>query len=229
MVFLLGEEGQLLSGLNEPTDDAGAFSVGPVARGSYFLSAMASGRVRSGSIGVEAGDRSVVVQLEPGGSIRGTLVEGASGTAAAGEVLVVDAGAERWPAWTRDGGRFEVDGLPAGVYHVSAATEGRGFALETNVAVAVGAAPSEVLLRAWPGAVLHLRYAGDRPYSEFQALVGDVVVSSGSVKRDDRASRVVPAGSLRVECSWEGCAEPEIHELTLAVGEERELVFGGEE
>jgi hypothetical protein len=210
------------------TDASGEFLVGPVARGSYILSAEASGWVRTEGIGVEAGDRGLVVRLEPGGWIRGTLVDGESGAPAHGLVTVRAAGVASG-SLTDEAGRFEIERLAAGLYHVSATTAGRGFAQATDVAVVAGVPPPDLLLRTRPGALLHVRYAGARSHGSFDVLIGDAVVASASVKRDGLVSRVVPAGSLRVECSWEGCAEPEVHELTLAVGEERELVFGSGE
>jgi hypothetical protein len=180
---------------------------------------------------VEAGGDEVLIQLRLAGAIRGKLVDGTTRTPQRGCVLAVAAGNPTpWPSlhttWADEAGEFEFQGLEAGLYHLAADTEGQGFALETNLSVATGAPASDILLESWPGATLRLRHWGAQPYCWFRAKLGEAVVAAEAIERGQMSTHIVPPGTIRVECYSEGCDVPEVHEVALAVGEEKEIVLG---
>ena len=228
-----------LNGADEPvwlsdwTDKEGRFTVGPLAQGSFLVSAtsVASGHAPSEPVLVEAGDEEVLIQLHLAGAIRGRLVDGTTRAPQKGCVRAVAAGNPTlWPkvhtTWADEAGEFELQGLEAGLYHLAADTERQEFALEANVAVAAGAPPSGVLLESWPGATIHLRYWGAQPYCWFRAKLDEAVVAAEGIERGQLSTHVVPAGTIRVESYSEGRDVPEVHEVALAAGEEKELVLG---
>jgi hypothetical protein len=218
--------------LSDDTDAGGRFTIGPLARGTFLVHAMGTfnGYVDSEPISVQAGGEDLSIELHPGGVLRGTLVEGAE--LKNGRVILTAVGnAQPWSsgwqmAWTDETGAFLFQGLEPGLYHVAASTDGEGFALQRDVAVALGSEAPGVVLQAEPGARLLVRYEGSQRFANFRAKLGEVVVAGDGIERGAMSTHVVPAGTIRVECSWPGLESPEVHEVSLAVGEERELVFG---
>ena len=218
--------------LSGDTDAVGRFTIGPLARGTFLVQAMGTfiGYVDSEPISVQAGDEDLLIELHPGGVLRGTLVEGAE--LKNGRVILTAAGnAEPWWSgwkltWTDETGAFLFQGLEPGLYHVAASTDGEGFAMQRDVAVAPGSEAPGVVLEAEPGARLLVRYEGSQRFANFRAKLGEVVVAGDGIERGASSTQVVPAGTLRVECQWPGLESPEVHEVTLAVGEEKKLVFG---
>jgi hypothetical protein len=155
-------------------------------------------------------------------------VSRSTGTAVQGQVVLsaLDGRDGLRLIWTREDGVFAFDGLEGGSYSLTASTERQETAIQREVAVEAGGAPAEVRLEARPGATLVLRYEGDRAYAHFCARLDGAVLAFDRIERCAASRAVVPAETVRVECSWEGLAAPEVHELTLAAGEERELAFG---
>ena len=144
---------------------------------------------------------------------RGELVSETTGLAAKGQVFLsaVDAG-ERGSgcsrAWPDEAGKFELKGLEPGLYNLAASTERQECAVQEGTRVAAGAAPTEVLLEARPGATLRRATRATRPAP---------VSPSGSAWRSSPVGRstgapcpvtTVPAATIRVECSWEGARGP---------------------
>jgi hypothetical protein len=210
------------------TDGEGRFEVGPLPRGAYWMSVQRTLRhPPPPPTWIEAGTKDVWIQLLLGGAIRGKLVDGATGAPATGQVLLTTRTKSReWTlATTGAGGEFEFPGLEGGSYDLYASTASGGFALE-NVDVAVSARPLEVQLEVLPGATLDVRYVGSQPYAYIDVLFGNSTLASAGIEWDTPKVHVVPPGRVRVECSWAGLAAPEVQEVTLAAGEERELVLG---
>ena len=48
-------------------------------------------------------------------------------------------------------------------------------------------------------------------------------------RRGGEEIHAVPAGPIRVQCTWKGLETPLFRELTLQVGERAEVVFGRED
>jgi hypothetical protein len=215
--------------VDDETDEDGLFAIGPVARGTFDLRAWSAltDHVRSGAIPVAAGDDEVRVELHLGGRLAGKLVGEATGLPVRGQVLLTVAGDgdSIWSwSWPDEAGKFEFTGLEAGLYNLAASTDRQEFVFQEGILVEAGAAPTEVELEARPGATLRLRYEGDQTRAGFSVRLGEVIVAAGHIERGTWSSTVVPA-AVPVECHLGG-EEPEVHELTLAVGEERELLLG---
>lgn len=67
---------------------------------------------------------------------------------------------------------------------------------------------------------------GSQPYGHYRVMFGEAVVGSNGVQSGTTSQQTVPAGVVRVEC-FDGATEsPEVHEITLEVGDEKEVVFG---
>jgi hypothetical protein len=220
--------------ISDDTEEDGLFAIGPLARGAFDVSAWSpsTGHVRSDHIPVQAGDDDVLIQLHLGGRIEGKLLSETTGLAAKGQVFlsVVDARGLGWYwlNWPDEAGKFEFKSLEPGLYNLAASTERQECAVQEGIRVVAGSAPTEVVLEARPGATLRLRYEGDQTRGSFSVRLGGAMVTSGQVERGAVSSNTVPAAAIRVECSWQGREAPEVHEMTLAAGEERELAFGAD-
>jgi hypothetical protein len=229
-VYVTG--GLLGAFLDDATDENGGFSLGPLETGEFWVSAFGrlAGYTDSRDIRVNAGDEDVLLQLQVAGSLRGRLVSQATGAPVKGRVTVsLVTRTEPWSGWcttwTDELVEFDLDGLEPGLYQVAASTERAEYALVGDVTVVAGSQAAEILLEARPGATLLVHYTGREPHGQFQAELGGAVVAADGIEKGSRSSATVPPGTIRVKC-WDGPEEPEVHELTLAVGEQRELVFG---
>jgi hypothetical protein len=222
----------------KPTDAQGRFELGPLVAGSYELSVMltplsAPGLSPGRPVEVEAGAEDVRIELLPGGSLRGVLVDAASGAPLQGDVVLSSPvplppfGRRIHSIGTSDrDGSFSFDGVAPGTYDLAGA--GNGLAVVVRgVEVQAGAPGPEITLRAQPGARVAVRYEGDETYASFTILAAGAIVASNGLRTGSEEVHVVPAGPIRVECTWKGLETPRVGELTLQVDEQGEVAFVG--
>lgn len=135
------------------TGDDGAFELGPVQPGHYQVSARCpSGEQGTKQVEASAASADIVVEVRPGASIAGKVVDGA-GQPVAGVTVMAAAtnGAERTTiingvvasgiqGVTTASGAFELRGLAAGSYRLRVLDRGRPLPMTKQVEVSVGPA-----------------------------------------------------------------------------------------
>jgi hypothetical protein len=207
----------------------GAFAVGPLIPGRYTLVAHGWGHADSESVEASGGDEDVVLRLRTGGSVRGTIIDGVTGKSCAAELIFVvrgrgDGGFSSMNS--AEDGVFEVGGLAAGIYDFAARASGYRAGSLRGVSVQAGVETRDLVLTLRPGAKLRILYAGKHGYLNYQVLSEGMTVASDGIAAGRSAEAVVPSGHLVVECHWPSNGS-ETKEIDVAVGEEKELVFGG--
>lgn len=230
-------EGELVW-IDAESDEAGLFAIGPLTPGVFSVQSVfgTNGFAGSDPVLAHAGEENVQVRLQPGAVIRGIMVHSDSGLPTSGWITVSLAGNrdDRSTTWwmrsgARESGKFELDGVEPGTYNVVGTTEDGKVGIVSNVIAAAGRDGSDIVLEAKPGALLHLRFEGSQPYGHFFVPAGDAVVACDGVPRGTSSTQVVPSGPLTIELSWQGRETPEIREINLEVGEEKEITFGSGE
>jgi hypothetical protein len=183
-----------------------------------------------------AGDEGVVLRLEAGGSLEGTILDGSTGEGCAGRVTLApcDSPDQRWWASdAREDGAFRVEGLPPGTYCLAARASGERVGVLRGVSVRAGSETAGLVIALAPGAALRLKYAGKDGYLQYRIVSDGVTVAGDGVPAGATSATAVPAGRLVVECRWPRAGSErdpalETREIDLGVGEDAELVFGGD-
>jgi hypothetical protein len=216
---------------DENSPDA-EFSLGPVVPGTYLIGAGTAGGLLRASeeISAEAGDEDIVLRLQPGGFLRGRVVDAETGEPVAAAVRATPTDAERkLPAL--QGSRphaveFELGGLPP-VEHALVARTSDG-----RVAV-LRALPDPVLesavrheLRVAPGATLVLDVAEGAAGGVFAVWSEDALIAASGLPVGGRAEIAVPAGEVVVSWRPRGEREFEEHRATGAAASVVELELG---
>ena len=240
-------QGRVLSGFGDPAADCfvlgmrqtggftstqsrddGTFSLGPLCGGRFKLVAHGMEEADSDTVEADAGANDVVLRLNAGARLVGTVVDAASGTGCRASITCSDR--ERSDASFRmtgcqDDGAFTLRGLPPGTYAIVAQASGarvgilRDVVAEPNVEVR----DLQVVLR--PGATLRIRYAGAEGYLHCLVRADGAVVCFDGIAAQDDAEITVPAGHLVLDLTLPGTGE-EQRELDIAVGEKKEVVIG---
>jgi len=216
------------------TEEDGSFALGPLVPGRYDLRARGGGGASPDRIVAEAGARDVVLVMKAGGTLKGTVRDGASGEKISARLLLGrcdDPGPNWWANHARDGA-FRYDGLEPGTYCLAARASGGRTAIVRDVVVVAGRS-SEVELTLAPGATLRVTYAGKSGELVYELFAGDVRVAADSVAAGATSETAVPAGRLRLEGDWFPL-DPDpnedafaTRELVAGVGETLEVVLGG--
>ena len=226
----LSMEGTHVFVFDNGNDDSGEFKIGPLPAGRCTLHAggMGDKYAQAEPVEVDAGASDVVLRVQLGGVIRGRIVD-ASGRTRECQMTLANVDAERGIMMngSRDG-VFEFNGLLAGAYTVSATTGEGLFGSRGGLVLGTGGALENIEIVLGPGATLKLRYDGEHPFASMQIAVGGNVVGADGVQKGTVATHVVPTGE--VEVRWriygpDGVAASE--RVTLAAGEEREVVWDG--
>jgi len=206
----------------------GAFTVGPLVPGRYRLRAYSEREADSPRVEASAGDEGVELCLQPGGTLSGTVVDGATGRASAATITLVQTSP---PQRGFDGGRadddgaFRFQGLGAGTYDLAVRASGQRVGQLRGISVAAGSETTGLVVTLVPGAALRVKCAVD--YLYYEVRCDGVLVAGAGVDAGATSESAVPAGHLVVECSWAGDAVTK--DLDVAIGELVELVFGDED
>jgi hypothetical protein len=218
--------------LSVRTDSEGTFALGPLVPGAYSLLAhaasfRAAGESLANSETVEAqgGDEGVVLRLRRGGSLSGTLLDGETGSGCAGGLVhsCVESDAVTMRQADEDG-TFHVAGLLPGTYHLAGMASGKRAGVLRDVTVQAGVETGPLVLKLVPGALLRVKYAGERGYLNYRISSEGVLVGVNGISAGGTSETSVPAGRLLIQSRW--LKEVEQQEIELAVGQEAELVFG---
>lgn len=207
------------------TDDRGNFRLGPLAPVEFQLIGTPDhGGVSSLPVQVRAPKQNVQLLARPAAEVEGVVVDGASGVGTQAAITIGGEHGSMTMTRTQPDGSFQLDGLEPGIYTLFASTSD-GRAGELAGVVLDPAAPAkgrQVVLE--PGAKLRVRYEG--------ALTGDLGflrngnrIGGDGIEAGHTLTQVVPPGKLAVEFRFPGIDAPEVRELELRAGEERELVF----
>jgi hypothetical protein len=130
-----------------------------------------------------------------------------------------------------DDGTFRFEGLPPGAYCLAARASGRRVGLLRDVSVLAGRELGDLVVTLVPGAEVRIKYAGKDGYIHYRIASDGVTVAGDGVPAGGSSETPVPAGRLVIECMRMGSDQEwtvETQEIDLAVGEEKELVFGGD-
>ena len=221
------------SGLQANCEEEGLFVLGPLVPGRYTLIALCGAKLApSDPVEASSGQEGVELRLRAGGSMSGRVVDASTGQGSQAELRVSPlAGGRGWDehgiGWTsHEDGTFEMEGLPSGLYGVSAGTVDGRFGVLRGVGVSAGAGTGELVVAVSPGGKLRLRYEGQRPEVECAVRFQGVFVGWGEkLKPGAAVTRFAPAGTLSLVLRIEGGPELSTRTVELGVSEEKEIVF----
>jgi hypothetical protein len=212
----------------------GRFTLGPLEPGRYRLQASSPKGARSDWTEAYGGDGEAVLVLKPGGSMSGKIRDAATGESCPGRVTAVasDARDDRsWGQESGDDGSFRFDGIPPGNYCLAVRASGGRVGITRGVSVALEREATDLVVTVAPGAALRLEYAGSSGYLMVLIRSEGVLFCVSGVAAGQSSTLAVPAGQLVVEGRWvhsdtDKTPSIETRPIHLAVGEEKELVFG---
>jgi hypothetical protein len=174
----------------------------------------------------QVGADHVVLRLRPRGEIRGRLVEASSGEPLQGEVILT--GDEyRGFGHPRESGQFVFRGLEPGTYRLFGTTLDGRIGTRNDLSVSMDSETPLVTLEARPGAILRLRCEDSSSRAQYRLISAGVLLKSGHWWSGGALARhVVPPGDLRIEYGDDSSGTPQVHEVSLAAGEELEVILG---
>jgi hypothetical protein len=219
------------------TREDGRFRLGPVTGDAFTLLAYGQdGLANSEALSARAFDTGIVLYLEPGGVLRGRVVDAASGAGCAAQLMYTPERRGFGPFGsgammsTEPDGSFDIRGLVAGRYGLSALTADGRFALQSGVEVAVGAQTSGIQLSLAPGGKLALHYTGAQPRLFVTVTHAGVPVHFGEqLAPGGRVTVLAPAGTLRLELRTDPLGAARTRELELEAGETKEIALTDED
>jgi protocatechuate 3,4-dioxygenase beta subunit len=216
--------------LNEQTDDAGRFRIGPLTAGSYALQASGFGRgshAPSESAIAEAGASELTLQLRVGASIRGRTLD-AAGRLRECKLMLVREGEDSWTV-TKSEGEFSFDGLLPGTYALNAQGSGGVCGRRAGLYLRAGTTLKGIDVVLERGALLRLTFDGEQPHAAYAVFVDGTAFESDGLERGKEGTITVPAGEIEVRW-WNPKGELQtVRRLTLAQGEERAISWDGKD
>lgn len=212
----------------------GRFRLGPTTSDECTLLAYGrDGLAGSAPIRARAADEGIVLRLQLAGSMRGRVVDGATGASCGGQLLYTPETRGYGPFGhggmlsLEDDGGFVIGTLLPGRYGVCAMSADGRFAEQGGIEVVAGRESAGFVLALAPGGKLALHYAGSRPLVFVRVTRNGVPVHFGEVlAAGARALVQAPAGELVLEVRDDPVGEPRRLPVTLAAGETRELDIG---
>jgi hypothetical protein len=205
--------------------------------GRYSLFASSPDVADSESVEASPGEKEVVLRLRRGGGMRGSIVDGTTGKPCRAELLISIHGTANQDEldfedrMTKEDGTFEIEGLKAGIYDLFArASDGRvGNARSVNVRP--GVATDRVVISISPGAVLRIRNSlADQPIGCTMSC-DDVLIGTAWLEPGALVTMGVSPGGVVLRWSVNPNLTGHLDQrkvLDLQVGEEREVVLGGD-
>jgi protocatechuate 3,4-dioxygenase beta subunit len=216
--------------LNEQTDDAGRFRIGPLTAGSYALQASGFGRgshAPSESAIAEAGASELTLQLRVGASIRGRTLD-AAGRLRECKLMLVREGEDSWTV-TKSEGEFSFDGLLPGTYALNAQGSGGVCGRRAGLYLRAGTTLKGIDVVLERGALLRLTFDEEQPHAAYAVFVDGTAFESDGLERGKEGTITVPAGEIEVRW-WNPKGELQtVRRLTLAQGEERAISWDGKD
>lgn len=213
------------------TEPDGRFDVGPLPRASYELVGVdASSTACSRSIVVEPGARDLVLRVGNGAILRGRTIDAATGELLSADVLVLVVPKDCSSfdtAQAVSSPTFEIAGLHAGTYCVSARCGDQQMALAPSIELAAGSVREVTLALERCARVRLVNTHSAQPISGTLCSSG-VMLSPFSVSTGSSQVVQVPPGPTRVEFRRRRHDHPQVRELVLASGEEIELELGSD-
>ena len=227
-VYLHGWQAETGANLSTKSTDSGTFSLGPLAPGTCELrtNVFFTGYQAAEPVQAEPGESGVVVKLRFGASLSGSVLDGASGKPTQADIVL------SWPrsedGWspfvmtsTHDG-TFEFQGRGANSYAIFA-TDGSGKAGFTRLRVEDQVDLEDIVVSLEPAATLHIFYAGNDKYGQFEVWLDDIVVGADGLRTGTKRELTVPPGRIRVTLSSSG--DEEERTVDLEAGETANLEF----
>ena len=212
------------------TDAAGHFALGPLAGGRFALVGSASQEfVDSEPVECEAGAVDVVLRTRSGASVAGHVIDKLTGTGVQAAIAIGmqdDPRGGSTMTRTQPDGSFRLDGLAPGRYVISASTTAGQAGLLGEIALAAGTPVEGLQVVLEAGARVRVRFEGaSGTLGNYTMRRNGAALGGDGLHAGASANEVVAAGKLVVEFRFPGVERPELRELELAPGEERELLF----
>jgi hypothetical protein len=217
----------------------GSFSAGPLLKGSYAVSAGGGSNARdeflarSPPVVARAGDESVVLTLEIGGSIRGRVIDRRTGEGMQAQIWLSAQSASASSfvsSSTAPDSSFEFDHLNAGVYDIGARSAAGLCGIAKSITVERGARTDGIVLALDPSATLVVRYEGEAERASLAVKLDGVHIPGGGVLvRGASMSLAVPAGRSTLEVFLLGRGQMPDRAIDIGAGETREIVINDRE
>lgn len=208
------------------TDAAGRFSVGPMLPGSCTLRAGGNGSyAASPLVTAEAGDTNVVLHVPLGATLRGRVVD-ASGELRDAEIVLSERGddADFHNTETTDGA-WSFEALTPATYSLTATTADGLCCRRAGLELRGGTTLEDVELVLQTGAKLKLVRSASAALGAYDVVIGGETLLMDWLEPEESRVMVLPPGE--VELRWRDDTEriASSRVITLAAGEERELVW----
>jgi hypothetical protein len=183
----------------------------------------------SDTVTASAGDEGVELRLVSAGALVGSIVDAKTGRSCRAQIAV-SWGEPSTPflmvGSTKEDGSFKFEGLRAGAYDLSASTEDGKSGSLRGIAVAAGAASAGLVVRVSPGARVTVRYQGKTTWGNFELESDGVVLGGDGLQTGTSSTRVVPPGHVITRFRLRNPDRVQEKAFDLAVGEEKEALFG---
>ncbi len=207
----------------------GEFTIGPLARGDYRVSAADYEHfAESDPIVVKAGARELVLRVKLAGSIRGRVVD-ADGALARASIKVL-------PTKIGEGAFVEMEGeAPQGTFEFKALVPTRyevlasstdGWIAHQTVDVVAGGAPNECTLELKRGATIRVHYLGPKPVLFVDFSVDGVSAGLDSVDKDGEHTFTILPGHVTLTTKYDAKETGEAQTFDVAAGETKSIEVG---
>jgi len=231
------DEDSMTFGVSAQSGKDGSFAFGPIAAGTFTLTANNSGSFASSeSVRARSGDTGVVLRLKLGASIRGHVLDAATGAGCQAQLTF----SREQPGsgifgttmstGTNADGSFKRDGFEPGRYGITAMTADGRFGQQAGIDVGAGAESGDIVLTLRPGGKLRLVYKGAKPGLIVSARCGGVLVGFGaSLEPGKSKDLLMPSGALVLELSTHFEEQPRLKRVDLKPGETKEITLTDED
>jgi hypothetical protein len=219
--------------LGAPVTERGTFVFGPLGEGECMLVASNMSRYAdSDPVRARAGDSGVKLQLRLGGSIRGLVIDAASGQPCKANIIHSP---ERPGLFLGSGqsgtsvdadGTFSEIGLAPGRYALAALTEDGRCAVQPGIEVSAGVETTGIVLALKPGGWIQFSYHGRKDGMNALVRSSGVPLSFPLwIPANKTCAVCAPAGTLLLEMrqEYEGAARTQ--QVELKPGETKEIVI----
>ena len=215
----------------------GAFVLGPLASGECTLVASCQGQYAdSQPVRASAGDTDVKLQLRLGGSLRGMVIDAATGQPCKASIVyspeVQSLGPNGCQSGTSVGsdGTFTHPALAPGRYDVAAMSDDGRCAVQSGIEISAGVDTTGIVLALKPGGWVTFTYHGMKDTLNVTARSAGVPLSFPLSIRPNRWEAVnAPAGSVTLEIRKEYGSAPRTRVVELKAGEKQEIVLTDED
>ena len=210
--------------LQASAEKDGAFVLGPLARGTFTLTGSAYNTYLSSlATAINAPAKDVVLLTRTGAEVAGKVID-QSGAGVQSAITIGGDGGSLSITRTQPDGAFRFDGLEPGRYTVFASTTAGQAGVMPGVMLSTGTPVTGLEVVLEPGAKLRIRYEGSGVGSASIRRNGANIGGDG-IEGGRNKTQVVAPGRIAVSFRYPGREQPEVRELDIAKGEDREIVF----